>query len=462
MTNQRLDSAVEALRPQVLETLTRWLKIPSVKLERKEDAPFGEPLKAMLEMAMADAAALGFRTRNFDSYIGDAEMGEGEETMGILAHLDVVPAGDGWETDPFGAVTKDGKIYARGSSDDKGPAVAALFAMRAVLDAGFVPKKKVRLILGCDEESGWADIAHYKTKTQMPDFGFSPDSVFPVINTEKGILHLKLTAALADEEGAALPVYAIRAGERPNVIPGIAKAIIGCDDLDALNQKLQETGLDVAAKRLPDGRVELLSTGVPGHASTPHQGRNAAGQLLLALDKLGAGGGAKAFIHRLAVSIGLSYTGEGLGVDGSDTISGPLTLNLGILRVENGEATAVIDIRHPVLMSGEMIAKIIGMQVAGAGIRVEAIADKAPLHVPKESEIVSALLSVYHEVTGLEPYTIAIGGGSYARSMERCVGFGTTFPGMPDLAHQAGEYMEIECLMQSMQIFAHAIVKLAC
>ncbi len=459
---QRLDAAVEALRGDILDTLARWIRIPSEKLPPEASAPFGRPLREMLTVALADAERLGMRVRDFDGYIGDAEMGEGAETMGILAHLDVVPAGDGWEQDPFGAEIIGGKMYGRGTSDDKGPAVAALFAMRAVLDAGFTPKKAVRLILGCDEESGWADIAHYVQHVKMPDFGFSPDADYPIINTEKGIEQIRLTAALPGETGAAMPVYSVTAGERPNVIPGLATAEIGCPDYDALVRALAETGLDVVAEKREGNRVRLTSKGIPGHAAMPEHGRNAAGQLLLVLKAIGAGGGSRALIERLADGIGLDYTGKGLGVDGGDGISGALTLNLGVLRITETSAMALLDIRHPVLMNGEMIAKILGLRLKDAGIAVEIASYKAPLHVPKESEIVRQLLSVYHDVTGLEPYTIAIGGGTYSRSMDNCVAFGTTFPGAPDLAHQAGEYMDIENLMLNVRIFAHAIARLAC
>jgi succinyl-diaminopimelate desuccinylase len=256
-------------------------------------------------------------------------------------------------------------------------------------------------------------------------------------------------------------VYSVRAGERPNVIPGLATAEIGCDDFAALENALRQTGLDVRAEKLGNGHVQLVSTGIPGHASMPQHGRNAAGQLLLALKAIGAGGGSRAFIERLADGIGLDSTGKGLGVDGADAISGPLTLNLGILRIEDGQASAVLDIRHPVLMDGKMIHKIIALQVQEAGIHAELAALKAPLHVPADSVIVRSLLEVYQEVTGLEAYPIAIGGGTYSRSMDNCVAFGCTFPGDPDLAHQAGESIDIDRLMLSVRVFAHAIARLA-
>lgn len=459
--NAKIDAAVAALRGEVIETLARWIRIPSEKFPPEDGAPFGKPLREMLTVALRDAEALGMRVRDFDGYIGDVEIGEGEETMGILAHLDVVPAGDGWSVDPFGAEIRDGEMYGRGTQDDKGPAVAALYAMKAVLDAGIPLKRKVRLILGCDEESGWDDIKHYQKHTAMPDFGFSPDAEYPIINTEKGIEQIRLTATLSGEAGAKIPVYSVTAGERPNVIPALAHAEIGYEDVDALNAALARTGLAVTAERLDGGRAKLTSKGAAGHAAMPENGKNAAGQLLLALKAIGAGGGSRAFIEALADGVGLDYSGKGFGVDGSDTISGPLTMNLGILRIDEGNAMAMLDIRHPVLMNGEMIAKILGMRVKDAGIHVEIAEYKAPLHVPAESFIVRSLLDVYHEVTGNEPYTIAIGGGTYSRSMDNCVAFGCAFPGTEELAHQADERVNLDDLMINVRIFASAIAKLA-
>lgn len=196
MNHPALDRAVEALRPQLEETLAAWIRIPSVKGDPQPGAPFGTDVRRMLDRALQDGNALLGNARDIDGYACDMEIGEGEDVIGILAHLDVVPAGDGWQVDPFGATVKDGKMYGRGTSDDKGPAVAALYAMKAVKDAGIALNKRVRLILGCDEESGMDDIAYYDEKVGLPALGFSPDAEFPVINTEKGILQMEARAEM--------------------------------------------------------------------------------------------------------------------------------------------------------------------------------------------------------------------------------------------------------------------------
>ena len=464
--NPKIDAAIAALQEDILLTLQKWIQIPSEKKPPEANAPFGLPLRQMLTAALEDAENLGMRVRDFDGYIGDIEMGQGAETMGILAHLDVVPAGDGWLQDPYGGEIINGMIYGRGASDDKGPAVAALYAMKAVLDAGLTPAKKVRLLLGCDEESGWDDIRYYQSRTAMPDFGFSPDAMYPVINTEKGLLQLSLLAKLPKPSPSAegVCVHSIHSGERPNVIPGLATAeISGLADCQAAQTLLQKEGLQVEAHPLANGHIQLVSIGSAGHASMPKGCKNAAGQLLLALKALHAGDAqVNKLICCLADGIGLDYTGKGLGIDGADSISGPLTLNLGTLHLEDGVFSAMLDIRYPVLMHADRIVRIIGLHVQDAGISIEIASQKDPLHVPASSPIVQALLKVYHEVTGLPKETVAIGGGTYARSMENCVAFGSSFPGEKELAHQAGECISIESLMTNVRIMAYAIAELAC
>ena len=305
------------------------------------------------------------------------------------------------------------------------------------------------------------DMEYYRKHADMPAFGFSPDADYPVINTEKGICSIDLTADLSGEEGAEYPDYSITAGERRNVIPGLACAEIGCADLDALRAKLAATDYDVAAEPLENGRVRLVSTGVTGHAAFPYHAKNAAGQLLLALAAIGAGRGSRALIARLAETIGVTYDGAGLGVDVKDGISGELTLNLGVVRMTPDHFSATLDIRYPVLASAKMIARIIGMRLAEAGVTATLTGDSEPLHVPADSFIVRELLKVYHEITGKESYPVAIGGGTYSREMVNTVAFGCNFPGEKDLAHQAEEFTTISKMMLNIRIFAYAIAALA-
>ena len=454
MINPALDRAVEALRPQLEETLAAWIRIPSVKGDPQPGAPFGQDVRCMLDRALADGKALLGNARDIDGYAGDMEIGEGEDVVGLLAHLDVVPAGDGWQVDPFGATIKDGRMYGRGASDDKGPAVAALYAMKAVKDAGIKLSRRVRLILGCDEESGMDDIAYYDRKIGLPAVGFSPDAEFPVINTEKGILQMEARADMRCET-----IVSIQSGTRPNVVPGTAVAVVrGAQASDRALASASQNGIRLASESLDGDTFKLTVTGVPAHASTPWQGVNAASQLLLVLEAIGAGGKR---IAALAQAIGRDSDGSGLGIAGSDQVSGPLTINLGLLSFDGEKLSATFDCRYPVFFSDAQIARFVQMRLSDGGFTVEAGHASQPHHVPESSFIVRSLLKVYAELSGHDAHTIAIGGGTYARCMKQAVAFGPLFPGEEELAHQAGENVDLEQLMLSVRIFAYAIVELA-
>ena len=279
----KLNAIIESMHDEMIDTLQKWIRVPSVKGEAAPGAPFGKEVRSMLDMALADCEQMGFKTQNFDGYIAHADLGEGsdEDALAILAHLDVVPEGDGWQYPPYGAVIENGRVYGRGASDDKGPAVAALYAMKAVKDAGIPLRRKVRLILGCDEESGWEDIEHYNRVAVMPRMGFSPDASYPIINIEKGICRLELHGGLSRE---GLQVIAFNNGERPNVIPGRASALIAGDAATAALAEAAAGRLDIPAEvQLTDKGVSITVTGISGHAAYPETARNANGEMLLLL-----------------------------------------------------------------------------------------------------------------------------------------------------------------------------------
>ena len=451
----KLNAIIESMHDEMIDTLQKWIRVPSVKGEAAPGAPFGREVRSMLDMALADCEQMGFKTQNFDGYIAHADLGEGsdEDALAILAHLDVVPEGDGWKYPPYGAVIENGRMYGRGTSDDKGPAVAALYAMKAVKDAGIPLRRKVRLILGCDEESGWEDIAHYNKVATMPRMGFSPDASYPIINIEKGICRLELHGVLSNE---GLQVIAFNNGERPNVIPGRASALVAGDAATVAQAEAAAKKLDIPAEvHLTDKGVSITVTGISGHAAYPETARNANGEMLLLLRELGVQGD----LCLLADKIGLDYKGEGLEVSVSDGISGYLTCNLGIIRAGEGGVYATLDIRYPVMTNPDMIIKNVSASLPA--MRVDAMEVKEPHHVPAGSELVQNLLDAYHEVTGYERKCLYTGGGTYARSLQEGVAFGASFPQDEDLAHQANEYADIEGLYKSIKIFALAIVKLA-
>ena len=379
MNYEKLDALVESYRDELIENIRKWIAIPSVQGEPAgENAPFGAEVRRMLDTALADGRRFGFEVRDIDGYAGDISYGAGEQTMGMLAHLDVVPLGDGWTHDPLGGEIADGRIYGRGTTDDKGPALCALYAMRAVKEAGLPLKDGVRLILGCDEETGMSDMRYYASKLDMPNYGFSPDAEFPVINIEKGGVNMRLSKVTGGEDGAVIPVYSLYAGERPNVVPAEATAVVGLahTTLAELNEKLSaiEKAHDrfrLSATDAGEGRARITATGVNAHAAMPERGVNAAGMLLIALKELGAGGaGSAPAIAMLADAVGMEYTGQSLGIACADELSGALTCNLGILRYDANELSALLDIRYPICGSEELMLGQAAKRVAPAGMSV--------------------------------------------------------------------------------------------
>ncbi len=464
MNYEKLDARVAALKDEMIADLKRWISVPSVLDAAQENAPFGEPTRRMLDMALADAKKYGFEVRDFDGYAGDVSLGHGEQTLGMLCHLDVVPVADDWKHDPWGGEIENGKLYGRGAIDDKGPALCALYAMRAVRDCGIPLKDGVRLILGCDEETGMEDMRYYASKEKMPDYGFSPDADFPVINIEKGGLNLLLSRYEPVEDSGEVRLMSLYAGVRPNVVPGTAQAVLQAEDAQAFEAHVKEAAkarnfdIDCAVEGT---KITLTANGASVHASFPQLGKNAAGMLLIVLSDLGVGGKMQKAIGALAEKVGIEYTGEALGIAQSDELSGALTCNLGILRYDGHYLSAELDIRYPLCANEPSMLGAAAMAVSEGGLSVARLHGHTPLHVPADHKIVRGLLEVYHDVTGLPAYAFAIGGGTYSRMMPNTVAFGINFPGDVDVCHMPDEFIDIEKMMLSVKIFAHAIVHLA-
>lgn len=454
MTNEKINALIDGYKQEFTDMLAKWVRVPSVKAAAEEGAPFGREVRRMLDMAMADAETMGFPTRNFEGYACDATLGsEDQEMVAVLGHLDVVPAGDGWKVDPYGAVIEGDKMYGRGTCDDKGPTLAAMFAMKAIREAGIPLKRSIRLIMGCDEESGWADMDYYTQHAQMPELGFSPDASFPLINTEKGMLHMRLHGK-ASKEG--LQVKKLYTGERVNVIPGESVAVVagGQEIVDAVAAYAAKTGLNYTTRLVEEG-VEISAHGIPGHSAYPEACRNAIGMMLLVLRELGVQGGFKT----LADAYPMEHNGAALGIACSDENSGALTCNMGILHLEeDGVITATLDCRCPIsadlpALRATALSKLEGFEMYDGRMEI-------PHHVPADSELVTSLLAAYEEETGMTGKSQYTGGGTYAKVLKSGVAFGASFPDDEDLAHQAGEYIYLSKMMTAMKIYANALLRL--
>jgi len=424
---------------KALDFMKKLISFDSAEGEAAEGAPFGVNVRRCLDFALSEMEKYGFKVKNGEGYYGYGEIGEGE-LFGVLSHLDVVPKGDGWTFDPFAATEKDGKIYGRGALDDKGPYAACFFAAVKLLSEGYKPTKKLRFILGCDEESGWKCMEKYCEKETLPAIGFSPDGDFPVINCEKGIVYHTLKFHLPKE------TESFKGGERANMVPNRAEVVF--ERSGAILDALEKNGVEYTRV---GKRIAVSADGVSAHGSHPEAGDNAIIKLLGKIAPIDEK-------FRILYEKFSRYDGSGAGLKMSDKESGDLTLNLGCARTENKEIIFELDIRHPISYKKDEITEILKRELNG--IEVEQGFYHLPLYVAEDNELVKSLLGAYNKVTGENATPVSIGGGTYARVLPLGVAFGPCFPNGNSGMHCADEYMEISDFVKMMKIYEEAFKKL--
>ncbi|MBF6978722.1 dipeptidase PepV [Aerococcaceae bacterium zg-BR22] len=456
---------VEQRKEQLFEDLFRLLRVPSVREDDKAtaEAPVGPGPKAALEEFMKMAQEDGFETKQFGPWAGRVEVGSGEQLLGILGHVDVVPVGTGWDTNPFEPVVKDNRIYARGSSDDKGPTVAAYFAIKLLRELGYEFNQRIHLIVGTDEESGWQCMHHYFQHAEMPDFGFSPDAVFPIINGEKGNVSLTLSMASKAQEGAQ-HLVAFDGGLRENMV---------IQDVTATVKGLQPSVADLYADFLNEhdlkGHVDINGdeavftlVGKAAHGSTPEKGRNAATYLARFLVEFTFDNhAADDFITLLATELHEDFTADKVGVAHHHDVMGDVSMNVGIVsyRAEKG-GHIVLNFRFPEGTTPEVMGERFAKTLSHYDFELAVGESKEPHYVPADDPLVATLLEVYENQTGLKGHEMTIGGGTYGRLMPRGVAYGALFPDSIDTMHQANEFLAIDDLLRATAIYAEAIYRL--
>lgn len=454
MLNKRIDE----LKGELLSSAQRLLKIRSLEGEALPGMPFGKEVNNALMEALKISEELGFKTKNIDGYAGYAEYGDGDEYIGVLGHLDVVPEGTGWIHDPYGGEIIDGKLWGRGSVDDKGPLVAALYGLKAIKDSNLHISKKVRIIFGTNEETGCGEIEHYLKKEKAPIMAFTPDAEFPVIYAEKGILDFTMHSDFT-QSGDVIISY-IKGGERSNIVPGYCEALIKGADRAILDSYIIQNRAAIDIEECEEGII-LKSHGVSAHGSTPEKGKNAIMELILALNSLDIDGKAGVIIDTLAYKIGRDVNGENIGIGLSDEPSGKLTLNAGVINMTETALDFRIDIRYPVTKNKKDILNAIESSLKESEIEIMDIDGADPLYFSKDHELIKKLQKAYKEETGFDSEPLAIGGGTYAKTMPNTVAFGPVFPGRVDLIHQPNEYISVDDLILSAKIYGRALYELA-
>ena len=436
----------EEIKSDYLESLKTIVSYPSVLNEGENGTPFGQSIQNVLEKMLEITRSLGFKTYiDPKGYYGYAEIGQGEELLAVLCHLDVVPAGDlsDWETPPFEATIKDGWIHGRGVQDDKGPSLAALYAVKALMDAGVTFNKRIRFIYGTDEETLWRCMARYNELEETATLGFAPDSSFPLTYAEKGLLQIKL-------HGSGSQELAIEAGEAFNVVP--AKASYTGNLADSLEVELKKQAFEY--ERTAD---TVTVIGVPKHSKDAAEGVNAIVRLATGLNPLIQ----HSAIQFIAEAVREDATGSRLFGEISDEPSGTLSFNVSGLSLDQDKSEIRIDMRIPVLADKDKLVQELSQLAEEYQLRYEEFDYLAPLYVPLDSELVSTLMAVYKEKTNDNSPAVSSGGATFARTMPNCVAFGALFPGALQTEHQANERTVIEDLYKAMDIYAETIYRLA-
>lgn len=464
-------SEVEKRKDALIKDAQELLHIKSLLDEENAapDAPLGKGVKQALEFMLKRGEKDGFTAKNVGNLAGHLEFGEGKDLLGILCHVDVVPEGDGWSSDPFAAEIRDGKIFARGALDDKGPTMAAYYAMKIVKELGFPLKKRVRMIIGTDEESNWRCVNHYFEHEEMPTLGFAPDADFPIINAEKGISDFDFVQKKSgqDRTPAEMEVLHFESGKRYNMVPDYARAQIqlagrATEFANEFTHFMNQQGLE-SQYNVENQTLLLEVKGISAHGMEPKNGKNAGLFLVEFLSKQPVDSYAQTYFQFVSRYFFNDSRGERFGVAYSDDLSGELTINVGKLRYTKADGGRLgLNLRYPVTNKMEDTKARLEERLTDEGFTLENFTDSKPHHVDEKDFLIQTLKKVYEEQTGEPAKLLAIGGGTYARSLKSAVAFGPLFPGRPDIAHQKDEYIVIEDLLKATAIYAQAIYELAC
>lgn len=448
-------SIIRKYKDNIMEDLAALVAIPSVAQDGDEQFPFGKQAAKALDFILDRAKQLGFDVENVGNAAGHAEYGSGDDYAAVLTHVDVVPAGEGWDTDPFELTVKNGRIFGRGVADDKGAAVVALWCLKALADEGVTGVRRLRCIFGCGEEVGMGDMERYFSAQPLPSIAFTPDSAYPVCNREKGILHFTLSIKNDSEK-----IRSISAGTAVNCVAEKAQAQVICDvdAADKICDIIKSTGCQ-AEKLASDNGYIIKAAGKSAHAMEPHCGKNAAAAMIKAIDSVLC---EDSFVSKAASSVACDIDGAALGIACEDEPSGKLTFNLGNICEDGDKITFGLDVRYPVTKRGEDIIKCLEASAEKYGFELCVQSDVAPIYMPKDDKLIRALCECYEEITGEKAELYSTGGGTYARSLGgHGIAFGMEFPGSPaTLLHQANEGYEEEDLMRHAEICIAAMHRL--
>lgn len=462
--NNILNNYIDNIKDKIINSTCEIINIPSVFNDNDgSNTPFGIHTVEALNYILNLGKSFGFRTQNIDNKCGYIEFGQGDKLLGIIGHLDVVPAEDDWNYSPFKATIDNKNIYGRGSIDDKGPVIASLYAMKAVAD-NYNLNKRVRLILGLNEENDWNCIERYKETEESPDISFSPDANFPCIYAEKTIesLYLKQKYII----NPTLYIEEISTNNNAiNVVPKYCSITLKYDTskitniTEELTKLIKKYNSNINIEEINNSTIKLISLGIPAHAAHPHLGNNAISKLLIVLNDLfNMYNITLDILEYFTKYIGDDYSGKNLEINFKDE-SGILTLNTAQFILKNNTLSLGFNLRIPVTIDYNIIEKEFKKH-CNPNLEVKVARIQDPLYLKKDNKLVQKLCNIFNDYnySNLEP--MAIGGGTYARAFKNCISFGPQMPNAKDMCHQTDEFISIENLIFCTKVYAKAILDL--
>ncbi len=451
---QKIDEVLKNYDEEMLQTIMKIVNIKSVLENPTEEYPFGENTVKCLEEVLKIARSLGFRTKNVDNYCGYAEVGEGDDIIGILGHLDVVDVEeDKWQTPPFCATIKDGFLYGRGVSDDKGPTLTNLYAVKALMDLGVTFNKRVRIIFGLNEESGMNCVKHYNKVCEPVTLGYTPDGGFPLIQGEKGVYQGEIHYEGNDE----VNILSFEGGKFYH--SACEEASVTVDKVLDI-KVLEEKAKDLAATfefSSDSSTTTIKAIGKPSSLGDLSTGINAINNIFVLLSEVGVN---NTLVTKFNEMIGLSIDANKIGINYKDDFS-QTTFNVGMVKVKDNKGYFTFDIRYPVTMKLEEIKTTFDKIVDNYQLQVVPTKQTNSLYFDLNEPLASTLVDTFKDITGdTESKPWIISGGTYARSMKNVVAFGGQFIGEKANVHGNDERTPLENYRIQARIYANAILRL--
>lgn len=456
----RLQQWLRDHEQELLDDTIQMLRIPSVESAAEPNAPYGKENRNALDLALGRARDFGMRTKELEGHIGWGEIGSGERLIMSLGHLDVVPVGPGWKHEPFGAAIDEGYIYARGSTDDKGPTMASFYAVRAIQECFPGLPARIRQAFGCNEESGFGCVKRYVETEEAPTYGVAPDSGWPLYHAEKGIANLIVKLPL--NAGAEMELLGAEGGQRPNIVIDGCLACVRVNTAEArkhIESKLEDAWDKNLATEWNGDVLRINAKGKACHGAFPYGGDNAATRAFRLLNDIAPLSCGKYFEELFLTG---HIAGVGLGIHGSDEVSKDLTCNMGIVRTVDHALEMTFNVRYPTTWKGEHLRELCEAHLASleSPFTLASMSDSPSLYFPLDHPLVKTVCEVYEEETGESRKPGVMGGGTYARAVPSTVSIGTGWEG-DGHAHETDERLKVENLFKMSRIYAHILYRLA-